>query len=372
MTFSRRKASPTVYTATPIATAHSPALPGLSLPSPFTPQRPTLPLPCLQHLTPLPPPLSHHVPSSSSQQPLAGTSTVAVAAAPAVNSSTSATSQTVAEPTLVPSARKDLKPNSTIAPPSAPSTPINIAYLAAEQKHHPDKQFAADLLHDLQWGSNIGYSGPRLARITPNLKSALLQPDAMLEALAKEVSRGHTAGPFSSPPLPSLHCSPLGVVPKKDGTWQIIMDLSSPYGSSINDFISKDDFTLHYATFDQALTLIARHGRNALLAKLDIKHAFCLYPVRLEDREFLGIHGQDKFYIDLCLPFGLRSSPFLFNRLADAFEWILKNNHHIQDLMHYLDDYFSWSRQFTSLCSQCSDYHPLSLQIGHSPCTRQA
>lgn len=94
-----------------------------------------------------------------------------------------------------------------------------------------------------------------------------------------------------------------------------------------------------------------------------IEHAFCLCPVHLEDREFLGIHGQDKFYIDLRLPFGLRSSPFLFNRLADAFEWILKNNHHIQDLMHYLDDYFSWFRQFTSLCLQCSDCHPLSLQI---------
>jgi len=154
----------------------------------------------------------------------------------------------------------------------------------------------------------------------------------VLEALAKEVSRGHTAGPFPFPPLPSLQRSPLGVVPKKDGTWRIIMDLSSPHGSSINEFISKDDFTLHYATFDQALTLVARHGRNTLLAKLDIKHAYRLCPVRLKDREFLGIHWQDKFYIDLRLPFVLRSSPFLFNRLTEAFEWILKNNHHIQDM----------------------------------------
>ena len=64
---------------------------------------------------------------------------------------------------------------------------------------------------------------------------------------------------------------PLGVVPKKDSSWRIIMDLSSPHGSSVNDFISKDDFALHYATFDQALTLVARYGTNALMAKLDIK-----------------------------------------------------------------------------------------------------
>jgi len=145
---------------------------------------------------------------------------------------------------------------------------------------------------------------------------------------------------------------PLGVVPKKDGTWQLIMDISSPHGSSVNDFISKDDFTSHYAAFDQALTLVARHGRNALMAKLDIKHAFRLYPVHLEDLEHLGIHWQDKFYIDLCLPFGLRSSPFLFNRLADAFEWILKNSHHIQELMHNLDYYFTVGPASSPICAR--------------------
>ena len=79
-------------------------------------------------------------------------------------------------------------------------------------------------------------------------------------------------------------------MPKKDGTWRIIMDLSSPHGSSINDYISKEEFSLHYATFDQALSLVASYGKDALMAKLDIKHAFRLCPVRLEDRELLGIH----------------------------------------------------------------------------------
>ena len=65
------------------------------------------------------------------------------------------------------------------------------------------------------------------------------------------------------------------------------------------------------------------------MAKLDIKHAFRLCPVRLEDRELFGIHWQGKFYIDLPLPFDLQSSRYPFNRLADAFEWILKNNYRI-------------------------------------------
>ena len=39
------------------------------------------------------------------------------------------------------------------------------------------------------------------------------------------------------------------------------MDLSPPHGSSINDFIPRDDYTLHYASFDEALTLVARYGQ---------------------------------------------------------------------------------------------------------------
>jgi len=115
--------------------------------------------------------------------------------------------------------------------------------------------------------------------------------------------------------------------------------------------IPKDDYTFHYASFDEAFTLVARYGQKALMAKLDIKHAFRLCPVRLEDRELLGIHWQGKFSIDLCLPFGLRSSPYLFNRLADAFEWLLKSNYRIQDLMHYLDDYFMVGPADSSVCA---------------------
>ena len=68
-----------------------------------------------------------------------------------------------------------------------PFTPVNVANLSVELKHHPYQHFAASVLHDLQWGCNIGYTGPRSARITPNLKSALLHPDAVSAALAKEV-----------------------------------------------------------------------------------------------------------------------------------------------------------------------------------------
>lgn len=81
----------------------------------------------------------------------------------------------------------------------------------------------------------------------------------------------------------------MGVVPKRDGSWCIIMDLSSPRGSSINDFIEKEDYTLHYTTFDEALTLVSSFGTRALMVKLDLKHTFRRCPVSPNDWDLLGI-----------------------------------------------------------------------------------
>ena len=42
----------------------------------------------------------------------------------------------------------------------------------------------------------------------------------------------------------------------------------------------------------------------------------------------------------LAIPF-LAPRSYFCNHLADAFEWLLKNNYHIQDLMHESDNYFT-------------------------------
>ena len=76
------------------------------------------------------------------------------------------------------------------------------------------------------------------------------------------------------------------------------------------------------------------------MAKTDIKQAFRLLPVRREDWPLLGIKWQGQYYVDKCLPFGLRSAPFLYNRTAEAFEWILKHVYGVKHIIHYLDDFF--------------------------------
>ena len=64
-------------------------------------------------------------------------------------------------------------------------------------------------------------------------------------------------------------------------------------------------------------------GQGAFMAKLNIKHAFQLCPVRAEDWVHLGYCWLNKFFIDTRLPFGSRSSPYIFNQFADALMWNL-------------------------------------------------
>ena len=46
-------------------------------------------------------------------------------------------------------------------------------------------------------------------------------------------------------------------------------------------------------------------------------------------------------YVDLALPFGLCSAPFIFNQFAEVWLWILHHRRGIRYLLHYLDDYLT-------------------------------
>ena len=111
-----------------------------------------------------------------------------------------------------------------------------------------------------------------------NCPSALEQPAVIADYLAKEVSLGRVFGPTSVPPLENVQLSRFGVIPKKDGGWRLILDLSFPCGHSVNDGINKEEFTLTYSKVSDAISLIVKTGRGALMGKVDIKSAYRIIP----------------------------------------------------------------------------------------------
>ena len=54
-----------------------------------------------------------------------------------------------------------------------------------------------------------------------------------------------------------------------------------------------------------------------------------------EDRPLLGMVWEGALFVDAALPFGLRSTPKIFTALADALEWLARQEG-VESLMHYL------------------------------------
>ncbi len=80
----------------------------------------------------------------------------------------------------------------------------------------------------------------------------------------------------------------LGLVPKYDGGWRCIYDLSYPPGSSVNESIPDSALAIQYISIDNIFDLIRTSGRGCYIIKRDIKDVFCNIPVALADRPLLA------------------------------------------------------------------------------------
>ena len=106
----------------------------------------------------------------------------------------------------------------------------------------------------------------------------------------------------------------------------------------MNNAIDPKLCSLKYITVDQVAKQAIALGEGSLIAKIDIKSAYRLIPVAPKDRLYLGMKWEGKVYIDGMLPFGLRSTPKIFNAVADALEWCVAEEG-VGIIYHYLDDF---------------------------------
>ena len=121
-----------------------------------------------------------------------------------------------------------------------------------------------------------------------------------------KIALGRVAGPF--PPICNLHVNSFGVIPKKGqpNKWHLSLDMSSPFGASVNEGINPEDYPLQYIQVDDIIKMVCKFGKGALMAEFEsaYRHIAVL----------LGMKWRSRYYVDLSLPFGLRSAPHIFNR----------------------------------------------------------
>ena len=169
-------------------------------------------------------------------------------------------------------------------------TPISQSHLALLLCHHPDRCFVSWLLRGLDEGFPIGFDPARcnLWSVACNHPSSLCNREVVAQYIAHEVSLGCLVGPVASE---GIHTSPIDLIPKacQPGRWRIIVDLSCPPGSSVNDGIDPSLSSIRYALGDDAVEIIRSLGQGTLLTKFDLKDAYRIIPVHPSDHHRLGI-----------------------------------------------------------------------------------
>lgn len=172
--------------------------------------------------------------------------------------------------------------------------------------------------------------------LSRNLKSAELDPNTIENQLESDLARGRVS---QVQPIKPFISSPLGLVPKTDKGWRRIHHLSHPPSASVNDHIPPAYGALNYESRSNLLDLVRKAGPRATLIKRDLKDAFRMIPVALSQRWLLGFEWNGTYYHENCLPFGLRTAPFLFNLFAEALHWLLLLLIPFLFIAHYLDDF---------------------------------
>ena len=134
-------------------------------------------------------------------------------------------------------------------------------------------------------------------------------------------------GPTIAFPFP-VHYSPLLSRPKPDDTRRIIVNLSSPYGDSVNDRISNGvydvtDFELKYPSVDNIVDAIHELGPDALLSKLDVSRVFRNLHVDPGDFDLLGLSWKGMSYLDVSVPMGMKTGSALCQHTADVLHHVM-------------------------------------------------
>ena len=227
--------------------------------------------------------------------------------------------------------------------PITPVKPTNLEKLLLE---HPDKFLVKYLVKDFSFGFSLCYGGPDMDREADNLKSAGDNMPILQQKILKEVSLGRMAGPFNRKPWNRKIISPVGLVhksgmtehPSSPSAWRLIHDLSVPPGWSVNSYISKENASVTYKSFDEALEIVRSLSRGCWLAKSDLSSAFKRIPMDIHSLPLLGIKLDGQYFYNPTLPFGSKSSCQIFEKFLSALEWAIKNRTGMP-LSHYLDDF---------------------------------
>ena len=177
----------------------------------------------------------------------------------------------------------------------------------------------------LAYGWPINFARGAPLQSTPgNHATARAYGEDVDHYVATELAHGALAGPFAGPPTNNTHISPLMTREKKDSPHRrIIMDLSWPPGAAINDGVNGDWYIdgpidVRLPTVEYMEQRVLALGRGAYMYKTDLARGYRQLRVDPHDWPLLGFSHREAIYLDICPPFGLKTSSMFMQRTSEA------------------------------------------------------
>lgn len=222
----------------------------------------------------------------------------------------------------------------------------------------------------LEFGWPIGYHASKTpVNSEANHPSAQFYTAHVKKFIETELDHNALVGPFSEPPFrPWTKCSPIMTRPKKDSMdRRIIIDMSFPLGRAVNDGISTEDYfgrniTYTLPTISDLIARIQQQGQAAYLWKADLARAYRQLRIDPIDTPFLGICFNGQYYLDLCPPFGCKSSSAACQRVSNALSYLMASDGHF--ILSYLDDYAGCNGSYQQAQASFEAFKALAQDLG--------
>lgn len=202
-----------------------------------------------------------------------------------------------------------------------------------------------DICKFLWFGWPLGYlANTHPVSIVDKHTSASIHEKHIQKFIDTELDFNALLGPFQVEPFtPWTRCSPMMTRPKKDSELcRVIVDLSFPIGADVNSAIDITSYmgqniSFKLPTITDLVAKIQLDGGDAFIWKADLCRAYRQLRIDPLDTSLTGIKFQGQFYLDLCPPFGCRSSSAACQRVSNALAYIMGQAGYF--LLAYLDDY---------------------------------
>ena len=203
-----------------------------------------------------------------------------------------------------------------------------------------------DVVEWIRYGWRSGWLPTMTAPVitTKNHKGATEYPEVLEKYITKEQSKNVVMGPYNKIPFQgNVGISPLSTQPKKDmGDRRIILDLSFPMGRAVNDGMIKDNYLgfqakLSFPKVDDFAFRIFSIGTDCMMFKVDLSRYFRQLPLDPGDYSLIGYIVAGKLYFDKVLPMGMRTAPYIAQRVTNAIAYIHRKLEYF--LLNYVDDF---------------------------------